>query len=267
MHVQLIGAISAKLGTPPTHGAFAFASPEGFALVREYGTSDHHPEQFRLAPSDLIYKVVDLAGTRLYLVYYPMAKTAGVIEAWQIPGVGISIRLGESLLPYVENALVEVPCNADGTDPPPTAYLPEGPAHAALRRRISDLMHRAAREPEKVQCQPDDVYLFPTGMAAVHGMHKVLSAHRPGGSVVLLGIVFHNTVHYLEKYLSEDKLKHIAEAGPAGLDELERWLEKETAAGRRISYLFIEFPSNPILVSTDLKRVKAMVRFPFPLNL
>jgi cystathionine gamma-synthase len=246
-------AISAKLQMPPTHGALYWTDPSAFAMARGYALSDARKDK-KLSPEDLTYKCVDVNGVRLYLVYYPMQKTPGIIESWQNPGTGVSSRLAEALLPYV-GSLKEVPC--DGYNPPSTPFLPEGPAHAKLRERVSSLLHRGAIDPEMVKVTPDDVFLYVTGMAGIYHEHNLLLEYRPG-TVVILGIAFHNTFHHV-KEKSVHGFKHFGPVDGKGVDALEAWLEEETREGRKVSYLFVEFPSNPLLCSVDLRRVKSLV--------
>jgi cystathionine beta-lyase/cystathionine gamma-synthase len=82
---------------------------------------------------------------------------------------------------------------------------------------------------------------------------------RGGGTVVLLGSVFHNTYHLLEE--GEGGMKHFGrcDGGSGVMEALEEWLEGEKTAGRKVGYMFAEFPSNPILVSVDLKRLRELV--------
>jgi cystathionine beta-lyase/cystathionine gamma-synthase len=83
--------------------------------------------------------------------------------------------------------------------------------------------------------------------------------------VVLLGSVFHNTYPLLEE--GEGGMKHFGrcDGGSGVMEALEEWLEGEKTAGRKVGYMFAEFPSNPILVSVDLKRLRELVsRAPDP---
>jgi cystathionine beta-lyase/cystathionine gamma-synthase len=71
--------------------------------------------------------------------------------------------------------------------------------------------------------------------------------------------VFPNTYHLFEE--SEGGMKHFGQCDADGraLEELEEWLEEEKVAGRKVAYIFTEFPSNPILVSLDLRRLRGIV--------
>jgi cystathionine gamma-synthase len=197
---------------------------------------------------------VDVNGIRVYLTCFPMQKFPGVVEAWQNPGTGISIRLAEHLLGHLDT-LKEVECSGDA--PPSTTFLPENESHTKLRERISSLLHRAAIDPARIKVTPDDVYLYLTGMASIYQMHNLLVEQRPG-SVVLLGFVFHNTYHHIKEQYA-GALKHFPDVTREGIDAFEDWVETESTAGRPVSYAFVEFPGNPLLASADVKRLKKLV--------
>lgn len=205
---------------------------------------------------------------RLYVVAYPVDRAPGAVGVWQNYGVGISSRLAAALLPAVGDGRVEVNAwRGDGNGEvgegsvPGTGYLPVGEAHRGLRRRIAGLVGGG----EGGEVDEGDVWLYPTGMAAIYRLHRALVEVRGGGTVVVLGSVFHNTYHLLEE--GEGGMKHFGrcDGGSGVMEALEEWLEGEKKAGRRVAYVFVEFPSNPILVSVDLRRLREVVSHPFPL--
>ncbi|KAF7355569.1 putative cystathionine gamma-synthase protein [Mycena sanguinolenta] len=257
----LSAAIHQKLSFPPTHGCHPFSHPDVFSIAQEHAFS-HHRKEPKLEPADLIFKVVDIAGVRLYCVGFPMAKAPGIIGVWQNVGTGVSTRLSEHLLTQADT-LVEVPFNVPGdgdvsVEKVPTAtYLPEVAAHQALRERIVGLLNRAPVAPQNKAIVPDDIYFHATGMAAIYRLHVALT-HVRKGPVVALGALFHGTYHLLSEF--PDGFKHFgqcnAQSGVA--DKLEAYLQEEAKAGRKVSYIFVEFPSNPILVSVDLKRLRQL---------
>ncbi|ROW11036.1 hypothetical protein VMCG_00901 [Cytospora schulzeri] len=264
---QLSTAIGQKLGVPENTGVLMFTDPAAFAVHREYALSEHRKEEHRLTEGELAFRVVDIHGTRLYCVTHPTTKTKGVIGVWQNAGIGISSRTAEELLKHVDNSddddddgfrIVEWSGEHLDDVPPPT-YLPQCEAHGKLRQRISDLLHRAPIDPENVKVTPDDVYLYQTGMAAIYRLHDVLTRQRePGGTVLVLGSIFHNTFHLFEE--SAGGMKHFGrcDAGAGVMDEVEEYLDAHYRQGRTVSYAFLEFPSNPILVSAELGRLRGI---------
>uniref|UniRef100_L2G9E3 Cystathionine gamma-synthase n=1 Tax=Colletotrichum fructicola (strain Nara gc5) TaxID=1213859 RepID=L2G9E3_COLFN len=250
---ETLRAICAKIQTPEGHGALYFTSPQSLDAVRAHSTHPNRKEKV-LAESDLGHRCVDIGGVRIYLATFPAAKTPGVIGAWQNPGIGVSIRLAEYLHKNIDSLTeVDLP---DRSTVPPTEYLSEGEAHGKLKERITGLLHRAAIEPEKIKVQSKDVFLYQTGMAAIFSTHHALLQYRPG-SVAILGIVFHSTVHYIQEN-SPHGYKHFGPVDPKGIDIFEAWLDEQAAVGKDVSYVLTEFPSNPLLASIDLARLKKL---------
>src|ERR1700753_4061312 len=79
------------------------------------------------------------------------------------------------------------------------------------------------------------------------------------GQVVALGSMFQHT--YLLFQEGPNGFKHFGQCdGKSGvMDKLEAYLKAERDSGRSVNYVFAEFPSNPILVSIDLKRLRQLV--------
>ncbi|KAJ6515584.1 pyridoxal phosphate-dependent transferase [Mycena sanguinolenta] len=237
-------AIHQKLAFPPTHGCHPFPHPDVFSIAQEYAFS-HHRKEPKLVPGDLIFKVVDIGGVRLYCVGFPMAKTPGIIGVWQNFGTGVSTRLSDHLLTQGDT-MVEVPWDGDVEKIPTATYLPEVAAHQALREYIVGLLNCALVAPQSKAVAPDDVYFHATGMAAIYRLHVALM-HVRRGPVVALGALFHGTHHLLSEF--PDGFKHLGQcdARSGVMDKLEVYLQEEAEAGRKVSYIFAEFPSNPIL--------------------
>ncbi|KAM0280378.1 hypothetical protein ACHAQH_004091 [Verticillium albo-atrum] len=251
---QFFRALAGKLQLAQGLGLFAFTDPGAFEMASKHVVNSHRHEP-TIPLEELQFHVVEVADVRLYVVVFPAAKTPGIIGAWQNPGIGPSIRLSEYLLSQIETFTV-VKSNSGIECPPPGTFLQETEAHAKLRERISGLLHRAAIDPEKIRVTPDDIYLYQTGMAAIYAAHNQLLTLRPG-TVVVLGVVFHSTLHWLSE-ASPHGYKQFGPVDSAGLDAFEAWLEEETAQGRDVTYVLTEFPSNPLLVSIDLRRVQAL---------
>jgi len=242
-------AIGKKLGLPADNGVQFWVAPDALEMAKAYGTSEYR-KQLQLAESDLTFKAIEVGGIRLFVVAYHVSKSPAMGGAWQNPGLSVSTRLAESLLPQVESAS-EIPADS------PPSWLPETDAHQALRERIAGLMHRAAIDPDNVEVAAQDVFLYPTGMAAIYRAHLRLQERKPG-MVLVLGSIFHNTYHLFHE--APCGLQHFGQANGASnvMEQVEEWMEKEKKA---VSYCFVEFPSNPLLVSVDLKRLRQIVSF------
>lgn len=134
-------------------------------------------------------------------------------------------------------------------------------AKLALRRRIcgkADKSHNQEEEMNKARrgkfLSETDVYLYPTGMAAIFNAHQaVLAVEENAKKSVCFGFPYVDTLNILRKFgpgchflgLGDDK----------SLDSLEADLEAKNV---EVSALFCECPSNPLLKTPDLKRIRAL---------
>lgn len=142
-------------------------------------------------------------------------------------------------------------------------------AKLAIRRRIGgcltdnlDLDEALAKSSEKGDgrqrglCE-DDVYLYPSGMSSIFNTHRILRANaeakgqEPRKSICF-GFPYIDTLKILEKWGAGCVFYGLG--SPACLDDLERRLE----SGERFLALFSEFPSNPLLNSPDLRRIREL---------
>lgn len=96
----------------------------------------------------------------------------------------------------------------------------------------------------------DDVYLYPTGMSAIFNTHRLLLAAKGQQKAIVFGFPYIDTLKITEKF------------GPGSLfygygseEELDD-LEKRLEGGERYLALFTEFPSNPLLCSPNLERIR-----------
>ncbi|KAI8635485.1 pyridoxal phosphate-dependent transferase [Xylariaceae sp. FL1651] len=175
----------------------------------------------------------------------------GAIFQWQHGGLGFSTRAAAALLPHAD-ALVHVgEFPASGVGAPAPTFFAEGGSHAALRERVAGLVMRACAGEHAESVAADDVYLYQTGMAGINRLHEAIVSLRAGPTAVF-GAVFHSTEHLLEE--SQGGIKHYGRAGDADVDDFERYLEE----GGQCSYVFTEFPSNPIMVCVDLMRLRRL---------
>lgn len=103
----------------------------------------------------------------------------------------------------------------------------------------------------------DHVFLFPTGMSAIFNSHRMLLAHAQANEQeplksVCFGFPYIDTLKILQKW--GPGCQFYGYGNSAELDDLEQRLEK----GERFLALFTEFPSNPLLNSPDLPRIRKL---------
>lgn len=256
------------------------------ADCKAYATSPRRGDH-RLIAQDLTFKVLDIYGVRLYGIFVPATKISGVIGFWRHPGIGISTRLADFLLPHVDTLQELLPLDPDrvGDDddynhyiPKPT-YLLDSPVHSQLRERIVSLLKRApapappatpisapqllsAGDPLPPKLTPADVYLFPSGMAALYRLHSYLSAANDNEyKSIALGCLYHSTLEILEEFGAGYEL--FGRGDESDLARLEKFLEEGEEESRnnnerKVQALYVEFPSNPVLVCSPLARLRVL---------
>ncbi|KAF7314396.1 hypothetical protein MKEN_00912300 [Mycena kentingensis (nom. inval.)] len=102
----------------------------------------------------------------------------------------------------------------------------------------------------------NDVYLYPTGMAAIWSSHQLVLAALPPQKSVCLGFPYTDTLKLLQKWGPGCHF-----IGDADINRLEAILAEESARDPTrppILALYTEFPSNPLLRSTDLPRLRQL---------
>jgi cystathionine gamma-synthase len=170
---------------------------------------------------------------------------------WSRPGVGISSRCAEANLAFREQ-LREVDIESITY----TRSSFESTEHEALRRKIVSYVDRANQRPSDSRAPaPSDVYLFPSGMASIYKPHTYLSSLY-NGKTVLFGMAFMDTVVALEEYGAG--FKFLGLGSDEDLEALEIYLQEQHALGQKVQAIWAEFPANPLLITPDLARLRAL---------
>lgn len=101
------------------------------------------------------------------------------------------------------------------------------------------------------EVKESDVYLYPSGMSAIWSAHQLaLNTLTPAKSVCF-GFPYTDTLKILEKW--GPGCHFLGHGLDNDIDELERILEREP-----IIALFTEFPSNPLLRSANMPRLRQL---------
>ena len=181
----------------------------------------------------------------LFAVCLPTEARQAAMSYWQHSGEIVSSRAAAIAL--------------RGESPRTTASTQK----KLIRERIADVYGS----------DPDDVYLFPSGMAAIFAAYRALQQMRPQCKPVQFGFPYVDTLKILQRFPSESGVDEQGESSetdplhffPNGsrpeLQELEGRLEAEQIIG-----LFCEIPGNPLLQTPDLTRLADLARsFQFPI--
>ncbi|KAJ2590621.1 Cystathionine gamma-synthase [Coemansia sp. RSA 1804] len=134
-----------------------------------------------------------------------------------------------------------------------------GEMKQALRRRIADALARPEKKLDTqvtAEVKPDDVYLLATGMSAIFYAHQALLGMRQGKSVCF-GFPYTDTLKILEKFGPGAYFLGCGEEEDYA--ELERILERHAQGDEEpILSIFTECPSNPLLKTADMPRLRAL---------
>lgn len=165
---------------------------------------------------------VQTTGYDVALAVFPKQDAPLAKSFWQHAGAIVSSRQSEDLLNGA-------PAGAPG-------------ASARLRRRLGGLQ----------QVSPDDVYLFPTGMAAIFEAYDAVRSAR-GGNTVQLGFPYTDTWSIQRKF--GEGARYIRYDKPDDLDVVAAHIRENGAAA-----VFCEVPGNPLLRTVDLERLSGVLR-------
>ncbi|MEI6209896.1 MAG: PLP-dependent transferase [Desulfuromonadales bacterium] len=144
---------------------------------------------------------------------------------WQHTGLIVSTRRAQAIL----NG--PVPLRDDDQD-----------VRDSLRRQLAELY----------DCEPDDVFLQPAGMAATFAALRTVMRRTPGKPTVQIGFPYVDTLKLQEKFGHGATLLH----------DLDRCASDSQALLSRgpLAGCFSEIPGNPLLGSADLRLVTPILR-------
>lgn len=145
-------------------------------------------------------------------------------EYWQHAGEVITSRAAENYL-----------------NEEPVVYS-ETAARSAVRNRLAELRGGSA----------DDIWLFPCGMAAIAAVWRALRTHDASNPSVQFGFPYVDTLKIQQRFAPGDyRLFQFGDA--RDVDQLENLLQKQ-----KMSAVFCETPTNPLLTSPDLPRLRSL---------
>lgn len=159
----------------------------------------------------------------VFATLFPQAALRHAMDVWQHAGTIVSSRRAQA---FLEGRAA----NGDSAG-----------ANERLRRRVAEL----------AGVDGANVFLFPTGMAAVAAAHTAVCQRRPDTKTVQAGFPYVDTLKVQEK-LGPGALRMLT-LGDAEHDRLARILQGEPAAG-----IFTEVPTNPLMQTADLDRLRTL---------
>jgi len=175
---------------------------------------------------DVKCRVVEHGNDRFGVVIFPESAYATARKYWRFAGEIVSSRQCEAAM-------------GKGT----SVTKAQGDAAClAIKQRLADITGQSV----------EDIYLFPSGMAANFAVHRMLSSVLPGRKTVQLDFP------YVDVLKIQQHFGHGAHFLPfVGDDDYEKLrviVKAEPLAG-----IFLEMPSNPLLKCIDVRRVTEML--------
>lgn len=153
-------------------------------------------------------------------------------QVWQHGGEIVSSRLAES-------ALTDEPL-------PGEIQIAGRDAREILRQRIAEDHERA---------EADDVFLFSSGMAAIHALHRVAVGRRPLDPTIQVEFPYLDSLKVQEKFHSAGVIDlSVTESG--GAEDIRAHFAADGGAAA----VFTETPSNPLLRTADLAGLAPLLR-------
>ncbi|KAL4782540.1 pyridoxal phosphate-dependent transferase [Aspergillus varians] len=182
--------------------------------------------------------------------YFPVG-----LQFWRLSGTGISSRLAEDLLEdnnAFGNGRVDL-CQNRSLMLHDAGRL----AQEAIRDRIVSLVNRTRPPGGGPVSEPrsSDVFLYPTGMSAIYHCNRFLDQWR-GAKSIVFGFPYELTLKLVETF--GESCKFYGFGTPKELDELEADLASWAKQGEPIQAIWCECPSNPLLRTVDLDRIREL---------
>ncbi|KAF1816803.1 cystathionine gamma-synthase, converts cysteine into cystathionine [Eremomyces bilateralis CBS 781.70] len=252
LHKDVKSLIASVLQHVKSAGLFCFPFPSRKSAQEfvDYVTTSPRPDGLdALDASEVTIRGFEIVN-RLFFVFFPVTKIPLVMNFWTNTGLGTSSRLAEANLADGDK-IQEVSISESLSH-----RSLESPAHEKLRNRIVDLLQRAPLDEARAKkVSPKDVFLYQNGMAAIFNVHDTLRRWKKLPSkTIMFGVPFHQTLRIFEYWGAGVELLPLG----AEYDELERILDSEAADGRPVQAIWAEIPSNPLLVTSDLKRLRSL---------
>ncbi|MBE7494849.1 MAG: PLP-dependent transferase [Verrucomicrobiaceae bacterium] len=171
-------------------------------------------------------RAVAWTDERLGVAIFPAAAHDEARRFWRFCGECVSTRQAADAL---------------GTHPATVSAMQGHEANETIRARIAALAGQ----------QPQDVFLFPSGMAANYAVHRMLTTLFPGRKTAQLDFPYVDVLKLQQRFGSGAHF--LPMINEREYDDLRALLRSEPLAG-----LFCEAPSNPLLRCVDFERLLAI---------
>jgi cystathionine gamma-synthase len=190
--------------------------------------------------------------TTIWAIAFPEELAKLGAQFWRLTGTGISSRLAEHCLRDVESMQrVDRPVKRFYS-----AMITVHPVYQTICARIAHLMERAPTgTPRSLAVKSSDVFLYPSGMSAIYHVQQMLLQWR-GLETVVIGYPHELTIKMMETYGPSSKFYYLGT--DEQIDEFEMYLDAKVQAGSMIQAVWCECPSNSLLYTVDLERIRKL---------
>lgn len=207
---------------------------------------------------------------KVAVVFIPQAEAHVAKQYWQHSGEGISSRLGEYVLQELQ--IVENNLHED-KDKEYKLFVEErfgrnlnlsfvNEAKQAMKRRIAGTLKEEDEQNhthQRIGVDENDIFLYPTGMASIFSAHQLLLKTLPNEKSICFGFPYVDTLNILKKF--GPGVHFYGYGDDQSLQEIEKVLEQ----GEKILGLFCECPSNPLLKTPNLVKIRELAnKYHFP---
>ena len=171
-------------------------------------------------------RALEWSAQNLGVAVFPAEAYVKARRFWRFCGEVVSTRQACHVLGQTSSGVTEAEGQA---------------ASAAIHQRLADLAGQ----------QPEDVFLFPSGMAANFAVHRMLTTLFPERKTVQLDFPYVDVLKLQQTFGQGAHFLPMIQ--DSEYDELSALLKQE-----KISGIFCEAPSNPMLRCVDLERLLAI---------
>ncbi len=182
--------------------------------------------EFLIKHAGIGSRVQEFGAEALGVTIFPAAGYDVARRYWRFCGEIVSARQSEAAL-----GSFAVTSKTDGET-----------ARRAIKERLAKITGQSS----------DDVFLFPSGMAANFAVHRMLTSLTPGRKTVQLDFPYVDVLKLQELFGSG--VTFLPFNDESDYEKLRAIIKTEPLAG-----IFAELPSNPLMKCVDLRRVSEMM--------
>ncbi|KAI0531603.1 pyridoxal phosphate-dependent transferase [Xylaria digitata] len=258
---RLNEAVLARLNAPEDTRCVIFLSEDGMRRCVQFLRENTDVESSIQEVSFTMPVRAPPAGedvwARFHAVLFHERAADRAAEFWGCFGDGISSRHAEycyERLPFMHPVSSHPSSSAPSLEEVPLASWHHSDADTKEKLKASIANYVTSEKSSQELVSPRDVFLYAKGMCAIGTLARhLVPTSEAASEAVVFGWPYGSTPKCV-KSSGYERFTFYSQGSSAELDELQSSL----AAGRRISCLFCEIPSNPLCATPDLHRIRSL---------